>query len=384
MTTSPHHLFSAAPTVVRSVAPPRRRKLAFAARRSAVILPALASLAIVGYVDYVTSPELSFTLFYLIPVSIAAWWVGRGLAVVMAIASTATWLLATLYGFHSYFHPSLLAALSAALMLALLIAAAALLCIVRSLTTDLGAMVDDRTRALRRLAAELSAAEDAERRRLAYDIHDGFSQTLSLLKMNLSAAVATHTDAPASPERAAADQRVADAIGMVNDLIQRSRTLTFDLHPTMLDHLGLVPTLQRYGQQFGQQAQVEVTVSEVGTRSPLPPAVANYLFRAVRELLSNAARHGGARQVVLAAHWMTDADGCLLRIVVDDDGRGFDADAVWAAESPRGLGLPGMRERLLSLGGALRIESTPGNGTRAVIEVPCPDESANDDKEMPA
>src|SRR5450432_1555306 len=99
----------------------------------------------------------------------------------------------------------------------------------RNLSMRLESRVEERTRALRRLASQLSETEDSERRRLAYDIHDGFGQILSVLKLNLAAAL------PEIPE--GGRQRISDAVTMVNDLIERSRTLTFDLYPAMLDHL---------------------------------------------------------------------------------------------------------------------------------------------------
>ena len=210
------------------------------------------------------------------------------------------------------------------------------------------------------MASQLSEAEDSERRQLAYDIHDGFSQILSLLKMTLAAAL------PQSTESTPTRGRIGEAITMVDDLILRSRTLTFDLHPAMLDHLGLVPTLHRYADQFGRQANLEVIVSEDGPPQPLAAPIANYLFRSVKELLSNAARHGHARQIVAAVHWSTGN----VRIVVDDDGSGFDADAAFAPGVSKGLGLAGLRERLLSLGGNLRVESTAGQGTRVAVELP--------------
>ena len=221
-------------------------------------------------------------------------------------------------------------------------------------------MVEDRTKALRQLASQLSDAEDSERRRLAHDIHDGFSQMLSVLKLNLAATLSESGDGPA-PAR-----RVADAIGMVDELIQRARTLTFDLHPAMLDHLGFVPTLRHYAQQFSQQTGIEVTVNEEGSPRPLLGAVPNYLFRSMKELVNNAARHGQAKQIVASVYWMPSG----LRIVIDDDGGGFDPAVVFAPHAAKGLGLAGIHERLLSMGGSVRLESSAGTGTRVVMEVP--------------
>jgi two-component system sensor histidine kinase DegS len=213
---------------------------------------------------------------------------------------------------------------------------------------------------LRALAAQLSAAEDAERRKLAYEIHDGLSQMLSLMKINLDAAVLE------APQGTRLQSRLAECARSTDELIRQTRTLTFDLHPAMLDDLGLVPTIQRYAREFKKQADVEVTVTENGLARPLGPPLANYVFRAVKELMNNALKHGHAAEIIVAAHWEPNG----LRIVVDDDGSGFDAHAALTPESRRGLGLAGIEERLASLGGRLNIESAPGQGSRIILEIP--------------
>ncbi|HET6247238.1 MAG TPA: sensor histidine kinase, partial [Tepidisphaeraceae bacterium] len=325
-----------------------------------VIAVAAAILVLVAYLDSVTDPELSFAFWYFLPVVLVTWYVGRRAGYVTAVICEATWLFSEVYFGAASYKRANMAYWNAMLGLAFFLVSVPIMSGFRELGTRLASMVEERTRSLRRISAQLSAAEDSERRRLAYDIHDGFSQNLSVLKMNLAAAL------PQTPEGSVSRQRIADALGMVNDLIDRSRTLTFDLHPAMLDHLGLVPTLRRYGDHFARQANVEVIVSEDGTPRKLPSPIANYLFRSIKELFGNAARHGQAKQIVAAVHWTDDQ----VRIVVDDDGGGFDARNVFEPGADKGLGLAGMRERLISLGGNLRLESTAGQGTRVVLEIP--------------
>jgi PAS domain S-box-containing protein len=215
---------------------------------------------------------------------------------------------------------------------------------------------------LRRLATELGAAEDGERRRLARDIHDSIGQTLSALKLELS--------------------RVASALGgggrhggaldpsleRVDELIAQTRSMTFDLYPPMLDDLGLLPTAQIYAERWGARCGVEITVTETGTPEAVPAAVTNYLFRAIKELLNNAAKHARATRVLVALHFRRGR----LRIVVADDGRGFDAVAALAPERRLGLGLADMRERVTSLGGQMAISTGKGRGTEVVLEIPMP------------
>jgi signal transduction histidine kinase len=223
-------------------------------------------------------------------------------------------------------------------------------------------MVEQRTAALRGLAAQLSAAEDAQRRKLAYDMHDALSQTLSLIRINLDAAQLE------CPERTTVQTRLADCGTMVDAVIKQTRTLMFDLYPAMLDDLGLVPTLQYYARELQQRVKTEIVISELGTRRPLSTTATNYLFRALKELLNNAIQHGRASEIILTVHWEPSS----LRLVVDDDGAGFDVNAARAPDTRRGLGLAGITERISSMGGRMELESRPGQGSRIILDVPLP------------
>jgi len=327
--------------------------------RRVAITASIGLLLFVGYMDWVTGPETEFSLFYAIPVCVAAWFVGRGAGLFLSLASAGVWLIADVYGGGPPIRQSILC-FNTANRVFCFIAIALLLAELKALSAHLGAMVEERTRALRKLASELSDAENLERKRLAHDIHDGFSQMLSVLKLSLATSLsANEKDSPHWT-------RINDAIGTVNELIQRSRTLTFDLYPAMLDHLGLTPTVRHHAEQFARQANLEVLVNESGGMRALTAPVANYLFRAIKELMNNAAKHGNARQIIVSLHWTPS----LLRVLVDDDGRGFDASGALAPGPARGLGLAGIHERLLSLAGSVRIESNAGMGTRVVLEVP--------------
>lgn len=327
--------------------------------RSMALVGSLVLLIAIGYADWKTGPELHFSLFYVFPVLLVTVFVGRRSGYLTAVICAGTRLLVELTEHALYARP-MMAYWNTGTRLCLFLLAATLLAAFKDLSVRLEAIVADRTKALRLLASQLSETEELERRRLAHDIHDGFSQMLSVLKLNLAAAL------PQGGEDSPSKHRLDDAIGMVNELIQRARTLTFDLHPAMLDHLGFVPTLRHYAGQFGRQADIEVTVNEEGASTPLPGMMANYLFRSLKELLNNAAKHGNAKQIVASIYWSAER----LRVVIDDDGSGFDPTLVFAPHVTKGLGLAGIHERLLSMGGSLRLESNAGTGTRVVLEVP--------------
>jgi signal transduction histidine kinase len=160
---------------------------------------------------------------------------------------------------------------------------------------------------------------------------------------------------------------MAEVVLLVDQLIQQARSLTFDLYPAMLDDLGLVPTLHWYRTQFGQQSGIRVGIAEFGQPLDVATPVLTYLFRAIKELLHNVAKHARAKEVVLSVHWQHQG----VRIVVADDGCGVDTSQQTDHAPPRGgLGLVGIRERIASLGGKFVFESWPGRGTQVILEVP--------------
>ncbi len=131
----------------------------------------------------------------------------------------------------------------------------------------------------------------------------------------------------------------------------------------MLDDLGLIPTIRKYVDAFKEQTNMDVTLMVTGTERRLEPYLEVMIFRAIQELLGNAARHSQAAAVKL----QVDMGNDLVRVNVDDNGRGFDSEAALGSKS---LGLRLIRERAEMLGGSFSVDTAVGKGARIVFAVP--------------
>jgi signal transduction histidine kinase len=154
------------------------------------------------------------------------------------------------------------------------------------------------------------------------------------------------------------------ARGIVDELLEKVRGLSFDLRPAALDQLGLLPALLALFERYSDQTGVLVNFKHNGVAEHYAPEVETTAYRVVQEALTNAARHAGVAGVTVRV-WATPA---LLSLQVEDRGRGFDPEAALA--TARSSGLAGMRERVLLLDGQLTIESRPGAGTQITAELP--------------
>jgi signal transduction histidine kinase len=158
---------------------------------------------------------------------------------------------------------------------------------------------------------------------------------------------------------------LTSCIQLTDSVISQTRSLIFDLYPTMLDDLGLVATLRWYAEKV-PAAGCRMDIFEVGERRPLGSSLRGYLYRAVKELMNNAVKHARASEVTVIVRWL----GERVRISVADNGCGFPLEEAPAPWREQGLGLTDMRERVALLGGEVHIESKPGEGAQVILEIP--------------
>ena len=208
------------------------------------------------------------------------------------------------------------------------------------------------------LLRRLGTAQEAERQRIARDLHDQFGQLLTALILGLGAVQGAGPLPPRTLDILKKVRAVADELGRsVHDL-------AVTLRPTALDDLGLHAALQALLEGAGM-AGVRISFQADGIATHrLPPEVETVLYRVVQEAINNACKHAHARHLGVI---VVRRDG-LAVAVVEDDGDGF--DAARPAAPGGGLGLLGMRERVGLLGGTLEVESAPGRGTTVVARVP--------------
>ena len=212
------------------------------------------------------------------------------------------------------------------------------------------------------LAGHIREAQEAERRRLARDLHDEIGQNLSALGINLSI---LRQQLPGDVTALARD-RLNDSFTLLGQTTARVRGVMSDLRPLVLDDYGLVAALQSYGHQVAARLGITVQVAGTEPNPRLPHAAEISLFRIAQEALANVSKYARAKRVDLAVEWDEDE----VRMTVVDDGIGFDPTKISATERPPGWGLTGMAERAEALGGTCQIVSQPGQGTRIIVTAP--------------
>jgi signal transduction histidine kinase len=194
-------------------------------------------------------------------------------------------------------------------------------------------------------------------RSIAHELHDETGQLIAVLHRALEA-LRPHL----VPGGGAHLERGFALLREIEDQIRR---LVHELRPVILDDLGLAPALRFLAEGIEQRSGVSVSVAG-STGGRLPMLVETALYRGAQEALTNVARHARATRASVALERTEREVLCRIR----DDGQGFDAAALAARQRPRGIGLEGIRERLMRLGGALAVRSQPGCGTELTLRIP--------------
>lgn len=208
---------------------------------------------------------------------------------------------------------------------------------------------------LQEMAFDNVVAEERERRRLASALHDGVTQYLALAKITLG---------PLRRQLGEAERDTLEAgLRLITDAIEATRSLTFELSPPMLYELGVRAALSWLGETLAQRTGLDIEVLHEGEVPPVDDVTASIVFRTVRELLVNVAKHANSSS---ARVYLRPRDE-QLEVVVEDNGVGFDPGSEGAQA---GFGLMSIREEIGRLGGSVDVSAPPGGGTCVCVRVP--------------
>jgi PAS domain S-box-containing protein len=211
------------------------------------------------------------------------------------------------------------------------------------------------------LLARAIHAQEEERQRIARELHDATGQSINAIVFGLNA---LKTSLEKSPEQTF---DLLDKLSLsASDTVRELQTIIYDLRPSLLDDLGLIPALRWYAQERLETQNVKINLEIHGSQQRLSSQVETTLFRIGQEAITNISKYAQAHQVDISIYF-SEAQTC---IEIADDGIGFDPQHILQQSSHQGLGLLGMRERAALMGGSLELESFPGRGTRLKIALP--------------
>lgn len=212
---------------------------------------------------------------------------------------------------------------------------------------------------IRQLTDYIQNIREEERTHIAREIHDELGQQLTVLKMDVSWLGKKLNTADNEPAR----QKLKNLADMLDGTVKTVRRISSELRPSLLDDLGLVAAMDWHLREFEKRSGVKVLFNEPAHELTMPETIKTGLFRIFQESLTNVARHAEAKQVKVE---LSERDGHFI-LQIGDDGKGFDK---LQADNKRTLGILGMKERTVMMGGNYEICSEPGRGTTVIISVP--------------
>ena len=320
--------------------------------RPLLVLATLLAVLLVGVADYLTGYEISFSIFYLAAIAVAAWFIGWRFALFVSAFSVACWLAGDLAAgakYASRFVPFW----NAVIALAFYVVVVGALSNLRSLQNRLEAKVRARTAALTTemakrelLEKELLAVSEREQQRIGHDLHDSLCQHLTgtaLAGQVLGGKLA----AQARPEAADAQRIVA----LVEEGIALARSLARGLAPVELEAEGLAVALREFAKNTAERFKIDCRFAAPHPAPIDDLATALHLFRIAQEATANAIRHGHAKQVLISLSAVREG----LRLTIQDDGCGL-PDTL---PEPRGMGLHIMQHRAAMIGATLAVRREP-------------------------
>ncbi len=341
--------------------------------REIAVVTALAQVVVLllGMLDYATGVKFHFAIIYLAPISFAALRGGLLSGVITSVTSTVAWFVAETYGGAETAGAwvsgwNALARLSGFSLVAVFLARSHRLN--QSLSEkarDIAAIASERSRLneeLRKLSELIIAAQEAERRRIARDLHDSVNQLLSSVTFRMGMI---------GDQISGTNQELTEEIEKTKLLLSKGieeiHRISEGLRPSELDSLGLAPAIRSLCREFQEKTKLSLNFELDLSSQRLSDVVELTLYRIIQEALNNIEKHAAASQATLR---LKENSSCL-NLTIHDNGQGFDP-ALEKSRAPReaGMGLLNMRERTAFLGGVFSIHSTRENGTEIAVRIP--------------
>lgn len=321
----------------------------------------LGLVAVIGLVDFLTGFELYFFSIYLVPVALAAWFVGRGFGLLISVLCVAASVAGDLVAGARY-SSSFVLVWNTAIAVAFYFVVVWILAKLRALQDQLEERVRQRTAALKnemhercRLEEEILRISEREQLRIGHDLHDSLCQHLTGIAL---AGQVLSEQLAKSPAQAEAVNHI---VQLIEDAIELTRRLARGLHPVEMKNEGFMDSLQELTASISERFKVACRFE---CESPVlveEPDVAIHLYRIAQEAINNAIKHGKAREVVIGLE--TDETG--TKLTVTDDGVGLPANF----RAGPGMGLRIMAYRASIIGGSFAMEAADGGGTRVTCSL---------------
>jgi signal transduction histidine kinase len=328
-----------------------------------LIATCLALLALIGTIDYLTGFEMYFSVFYLLGVGVATWFVGKWFGFVMSVLSVLVWLGGDLAAGAHYSKPWIIA-WNALILTVFYIIVVGLLSNLRAAQRDLETRVQDRTLALRRemaererLESEILEVTEREQRRIGHELHDGLCQHLTATAL-AGQVLSGELAAKSLPETAKADKIVE----LVEEGINIARNLARGLYPVEMEAEGLMGAFHELAESVTAASKIPCVFECQGHVLVHDDAVATQLYRIGQEAVRNALQHGKPNRIGIN---LSERNG-VATLAVEDDGVGFRENS----PSNGGLGLQIMAHRATMIGGNFAIEPAPTGGTIVTCSLP--------------
>lgn len=331
--------------------------------KPSLMVTSVGLVAVVGVVDYFTGYAIFFSAFYLIPVALAAWFVGNAFGIAISVLSVVIWLAGD-FAAGAQYSSLLIPAWNGAIALTVYLVVVKTLVSLRRSHQDLEERVRQRTTALTkeiqeraRLEKELLEISERGQRKIGHDLHDSLGQHLTATAL-ASQVLTEQLENKSLPESASAKHLVK----LVEEAILLTRTLARGLHPVEVEAEGLMDAFQELARNTSDRFKVSC---EFECREPVllhDATSSTHLYRIAQEAITNAIKHGKAKHIKIG---LEKADG-VITLTIADDGIGLDENS----RAGQGMGLRIMAYRANMIGATFNIERLPESGTRVTCKLP--------------